>query len=266
MVARRRHAAGFPGDIYETQGLERDFTNANPMAAQASTITLGGTLDDGDEITVTVNDVQVVVELESSSKSDAADALADALNGSIQVFAFVEADSDSTDTVTLTARLANRPFDVSAAIASTAGTVAVAEDTAAAGGQPIPFGRLIVRDEAGSSVDPYPNRVGRLPSAAGDVTDASKPLCVSLRKVDETGGEYEANTRCAGMHRGAVVVRLADGGEIADGDPVYIGRTSANAGEFFSSSASGTSQLDESIALYRKNLGDGLAVVDVNFR
>lgn len=263
MAAKTKHLAGFPGGAYEAFGEELDFTNASPMTAQVTTITLGGTLASGDVIEITIGGETVSIELTGASKATAADALADALNANVTSYTIAEAVSDGTSKVTLTSRVPTDAFDVASSITSSAGTTTDAT-TAGTEADAIPFGRYILRDEVASTVTPYPNRRGRLPSAAGDVDD-DKALCVALRKYDEPGDSYSPRSRCAGMKRGSVVVRLGSSAEPADGDAVYIGYGTGIEGVFFADSASNTKALDPSVARFRKYLGDGLAVVDCNF-
>ena len=265
MAAKTKHLAGFPGGAYEAFGEEVDFTNASPMTAQVTTVTFSGTIATTNVFTVNVGDESVTFSPSAATVKAAANDLAAELNANIGIYTLVGAVSDDTDTVTLTARQPGVAITVSATTDTGAGVVTATEATAAAGADAIPFGRYILRDEVASTVTPYPNRRGRLPAAAGDV-DKDKGLCISLRKYDEPGDSYAPNSRCAGMKRGSVVVRLGDAGEPVDGDEVFVGRTSTNKGIIYTTAASNSATaIDKSVLRFRKYLGDGLAVVDCNF-
>ena len=264
MAAKTKHLAGFPGGAYEAFGEELDFTNASPLTAQVTTVTFSGTIATTNVFTVNVGDESVTFSPSAATVKAAANDLAAALNANIGIYTLVGAVSDDTDEVTLTARQPGVAITVSATTDTGAGVVTAAVATAAAGAKAIPFGRYILRDEVASTVTPYPNRRGRLPIIAGDVDD-DKALCVSLRKYDEPGDSYAPNSRCAGMKRGSVVVKLGSSTEPVDGGVVYIGHGSGEEGVFFANNASNTVALDPSVARFRKYLGDGLAVVDCNF-
>jgi|GEM_PF-5513016 len=263
MAAKTKHLAGFPGGAYEAFGEELDFTNASPLTAQVTTITFGGTLASSDVVEVAIGGETVSITLAGASKADAANALADALNANIGIYTLVSSVSDGTSKVTLTSRVPTDAFTAVSSITSSAGTTTDAT-TAGTGADAIPFGRYILRDEVASTVTPYPNRRGRLPSAAGDVDD-DKALCVSLRKYDEPGDSYAPNSRCAGMKRGSVVVQLGSATEPVDGGVAYVGHGTGIEGVFFANNAANTVALDASVARFRKYLGDGLAVLDCNF-
>lgn len=86
-----------------------------PAVAQITTITLGGSVASGDEVTMTINSKVVTVVASSASLSALATALATAWNASdIAEFAEVTATADAT-VLTLTADTAGKPFTVAVA-------------------------------------------------------------------------------------------------------------------------------------------------------
>lgn len=143
--ARTRARQGIVGDWVYADGARRegDGLNAYPQAAQVTTVTVTDQ-GDNDDVTITINGVNVVINTGTGGDAASIGALlAAAINAEPLVRGQVKA-SFATATLTLTGLTPGLAFTVS--IAGDASTVlsAVTAVTAAASASVIPFGRALV--------------------------------------------------------------------------------------------------------------------------
>lgn len=255
---RARRIPGKPGQAYDLSAEELDFTNDHPQAAQVSTATVNAAVDESDEFTLTVNGIELTITAGAADdKESIADALAEAVNEDPVVRANVSAESDNTDTVTLTGILPGIPFTL-----EVDGKLTKATTTNAAKAAPIPFGRLCVRGGA-SELDVYPNRMGRLPNANdSDLDDLS--LGISLFTYDSEEAAYGPNERVAAIKRGRVWVECYE--DVSEADDVYVGVDSGEEGRLFKVGGGNRVKLTSRVCRFFKGRpADGLAVVECNF-
>lgn len=139
---RARARQGIVGEWSMYPGLFATGMNANPQAAQVSTIKVD-TEQNNHKYTVFVNGVGVSFTSDSTgTKAEIADGLAAALNADPIARGVASAVSDGVDTVTLTGTWPGVPFIVITADAN----LTVATVTAAAAAAAIPFGRAVLDD------------------------------------------------------------------------------------------------------------------------
>lgn len=256
---RARRLPGKAGQLYDLSAEQVDFTNSHPQAKQVSTAQVNATVVDADEFTLTLNGIALVITAGSSdTKATIADKLAQAANSDPVVRANISAESDGTDTVTLTSALPGVAFTI-----DVAGKLTKATTTAAAAAQPIPFGRLCVRGAA-STLDVYPNRLGRLPAPADTGID-NLALGISAYTYETEEPEYAPNDRVAAVKRGRVWVESTEA--VTEADDVYVGTDPSEVGKLFKSSGGNRKKLDKSVCRwFSSRSADGLAVVECNFR
>lgn len=256
---RSRRLPGKPGQAYDLNGEQIDFTNAYPQAVQVSAISVGGSPSEDDEYDITINgiDLQVIAD-DGNGVNDIANALATVINDDPAIRATVKAEADN-DVVTLTGLIPGVEFTLD----SDTGDLTIDTIDSPKEADAIPFGRLCVRG-GDSEVNPYPNRLGRLPEA-GDSSDIDDlALGISLFTYESEGNEYAPNERVASMKRGRVWVEVSE--SVSELDDVYVGTVDGEEGLLFKSSDSGRLQLDRrNIRWFKDRSEDGLAVVECDF-
>lgn len=195
-IVRQRFEDGRPGDLYNpaNKGLIESFINDAPRAQQVDTVTVATVSDDTD-YTVTIDGVDITITSDSTATDqEINDALVAAINAEALVNGRVLAEGTAATTFTLTARYGGTGFttEVDGTLLTVANTTANAE------ADPVPFGRLVLKAGLGTNR----TRLARLADASA----------LTAKSLDIT---YGSGTVRVGVKFPGLDVQEASGGSAA---------------------------------------------------
>lgn len=243
LSVRDNLVAGIEGRLYSGSGPydEQNFAHGSAATAQVYEIVVDTAANDTDYTYTVAGEPITVTSDGSATLAEIADALEVAHNANGIARGIFEAESDGTDTVTLTALIKRTDVEVK----STDANLTVTEATAPDDGGEIKAGKAMTDDGAG----------GVKTAADGDAkTDF---LGVSILSDGEEQNDKDGGPTTYPYHQDVRVLRTGriyvDGGDTASrGDTVYFGTASGEEGLFYDASGTGRVALDADQAVWHK--------------
>lgn len=240
--------------------------NDDPRAQQVVEFTYSGDGDD-DDTAVEINGVRLEPDGDQAT-GDQADELELLVNEEPLLSGSVEAESDGTDTVTVTAKIGGIGFTFDAAGAD----VAASETQANAQADPIPFGRAVLAD--GQSEDGSELLCKRLDADEAPLGIALYTGTFEQERDTDLGSNFERQTSeypplsAVNVFReGRIYVPVEE--DIDVGDPVYVRHTADgdldDLGAFAGSAGTGLREVTDARWVRGSDDRDDLAVLQVDF-